>query len=647
MRVTGWVRIIAGWIAIAVLSVALGAQTTWYVDQDATGANDGSSWDDAFVDLKSGLLLASGADEIHVAEGVYKPDQGSMLRTSTFGFPVATNSIALRGGFAGVGAPDPNLRDFDLHMTVLSGDLLGDDGPNFSNRSDNCYHVVQNAATLDGLTIRGGNANGTVFVDDRGGGVNDVTEAMIDCVIMDNQARGRGAGVFGSCKLTERCLFSGNRVGNVTNPQYQIPQGGGLYLLGGPGFTAPPYEVVDCVFSGNSGVAPGNVSVQGVGAYLDDISSVLGCTFQDNVGVSRSRGVGLYLTGESPSQPQITVGDCSFIGNTSPANGSLGAGAYLITTDVLDVTGCLFAANSVPQGEGGGCYVLGGLQNADLDDCLIIGNSALRGGGIFSTSSLVDIINCSVSGNLATDVGGGAYGSHDQLSSIFWGNLAAGAMSTEEAQIATASTAGIKADYCCIEGLTGAVVGTGNIASDPFFVDQNGADNILGTVDDNLNLLFGSPCIDTGDPDPMFFDPDGTVADMGALPTTQDPVPPTWVDLGFGSPGTLGEPLLTGTGDLSAGSTVTLTLSNVLPFSQHWLVLGLTPIYRWFKLGTFVPFPDLIVPQGADALGQLSSSGPWPPGVPAGFTIFAQSWAMDPGGLIGWSASNGLAGVSQ
>lgn len=48
--------------------------------------------------------------------------------------------------------------------------------------------------------------------------------------------------------------------------------------------------------------------------------------------------------------------------------------------------------------------------------------------------------------------------------------------------------------------------GTGNILSDPFFLDQSSA---------NFHLAFDSPCIDSGSPDST--DPDGTRADMGAL----------------------------------------------------------------------------------------------------------------------------------
>ena len=51
------------------------AQTVVYVDVDATGNDDGSSWDDAFVNLQDAREYAISEDigEIWVAEGSYYP----------------------------------------------------------------------------------------------------------------------------------------------------------------------------------------------------------------------------------------------------------------------------------------------------------------------------------------------------------------------------------------------------------------------------------------------------------------------------------------------------------------------------------------------------------------------------------------------
>lgn len=78
-----------------------------FVDADAPGANNGSSWTDAYNYLQDGLADADSAPkpiEIRVAEGIYTPDRnsaepnGSGDRTATFQLK---NGIAIKGGYAG------------------------------------------------------------------------------------------------------------------------------------------------------------------------------------------------------------------------------------------------------------------------------------------------------------------------------------------------------------------------------------------------------------------------------------------------------------------------------------------------------------------------------------------------------------------
>jgi hypothetical protein len=52
-----------------------------YVDYDAVGANDGTSWENAYVYLQDALADANESEKpvkIRVAQGIYKPDQGAI-----------------------------------------------------------------------------------------------------------------------------------------------------------------------------------------------------------------------------------------------------------------------------------------------------------------------------------------------------------------------------------------------------------------------------------------------------------------------------------------------------------------------------------------------------------------------------------------
>jgi hypothetical protein len=59
----------------------------------------------------------------------------------------------------------------------------------------------------------------------------------------------------------------------------------------------------------------------------------------------------------------------------------------------------------------------------------------------------------------------------------------------------------IAVNYSDVQGLPGGYVGRGPgcITGNPLFADADGADNIVGTTDDDLGLVPGSPCIDAGD----------------------------------------------------------------------------------------------------------------------------------------------------
>ena len=116
------------------------AQTTWYVDDDAGAGGTGTSWTSPFDDLQDALDAATGSDVIHVAGGTYvpsvlydpnDPNAPTDPRNATFRL---IGQVELYGGYAGLADPgNPDTRDLSAYESTLSGDLAGNDGPDFAN----------------------------------------------------------------------------------------------------------------------------------------------------------------------------------------------------------------------------------------------------------------------------------------------------------------------------------------------------------------------------------------------------------------------------------------------------------------------------------------------------------------------------------
>ena len=144
-RINSFTRLlVVSLFTVLIFTTAANAKTI-YVDADANGIDNGTSWVNAYPYLQDGLAAALDGDEIRVAQGVYKPDEGSGvtdgLRTETFQL---INGVTLKGGYAGDDEPDPNARDINNNLTTLSGDLNGNDVGDLDDpsRAENSYHIV-------------------------------------------------------------------------------------------------------------------------------------------------------------------------------------------------------------------------------------------------------------------------------------------------------------------------------------------------------------------------------------------------------------------------------------------------------------------------------------------------------------------------
>ncbi len=506
-------RNLAALLVAGFLCAATGAAPVLYVDDDAGNAGNGLSWAAPYTHLRDALAAAevrgSGVTEIRVAQGTYRPDTdethplGTGNRALSFDL---VHEVALRGGYAGMNAPDPDARDVPLYPTVLSGDLLGDDLPGFVNIADNSYHVVsatfyEAEATLDGFTVRGGNSS-----NGDGGGLwiffaTPFGPVVTNCTFEWNSAYNDGGGIYSDSVMTTitDCVFVNNHAG---------VRGGGLIVYSGSA------AVSGCQFSSNTSSQQGGGALVGATTGLG-LVTVQQCTFAQNQ--ATERGGGLYIAGTG--QP-LTVESCAFIGNSAVngggayANGGVPTFSHCLfegNTTVLDGAGFLFnyeanAINCIVRNNVAGRNGGGGVLATDsclLVNCLFSDNSAVQYGGGTAGGGNFEVVECTFSRNGAGFEGGGMSiggpaATHLVTNSVFWDNTD-NSKETESGQIATVFGGAVSVNYCDLQGWTGSLGGIGNVGADPLFVDADGSDDTPGTEDDNFRIQAGSPCIDAGD----------------------------------------------------------------------------------------------------------------------------------------------------
>ncbi|MBS1686319.1 MAG: right-handed parallel beta-helix repeat-containing protein, partial [Bacteroidetes bacterium] len=250
--------------------------TVVYVDANATGANTGLSWTDAYTDLQSALNIAAcgSVAQVWVSRGTYTPTvdvNGSAVSTPYATFRLR-NNLAIYGGFSVAdGATTMTQRNWQLYPAILSGDIQHD-----GIASNNVYNVINSynnsldsTAVLDGFSITGAWNNITGI----GGGIINYLSSprYVNCTVAGNfcggvaDARGSGAYNANCSPIYENCVFTANTAsGSAT------AYGGGVasYIAGG--------RYSHCTFTWNTCNSP---VVVGTGLYTYNATAA---TFLDN-----------------------------------------------------------------------------------------------------------------------------------------------------------------------------------------------------------------------------------------------------------------------------------------------------------------------------------------------------------------------------
>lgn len=534
------------WIGSLALTASAAAQHTLFVDANlATGANDGSSWTNAFQGtdgLRTAIDMAVSGDQVFVAEGVYRPTSLGPATGRDQSFQPASG-VDVFGGFLG-GESSPSERPpFGSAPTILTGDLDGNDAQGIF--SDNSLHVVFIAAgsldiQLDGICIVGGNANrdGTSD-DDRGGGI---------------LARG-------VAQLALRnCSFQNNRAS----------------LSGGAGFISGGIQFIYCSFEDNfvTGINGGFVQGGAVDVGTGGIS-FQDCNFRRNrAGMSSVLSSGGAIYNGSGSSPMML--NCRFEDNRAERGGAITSQSIL----GADIIGCTFERNRAMLGGAVDCSFS---QNSiRIVNSTFLNNLANNGGGVhIQFFAFGEIVNCTFVGNAiepgSTFSGAGLRNSGSDVcvtNCIFWGNVDGNGNPDQLNDFSLTV-----ASFNLIEGGFPGFGGP-NFSADPEFADSANGD---------LSLLLSSPAIDAGNnsevPANVLLDIAGNdrFVDIASVPDSGMGPGPV-VDLGaFEFQGSIGEidpscvPTANSTGGVSrftASGSVSLMANdlncnvNVLPSGQ-------------------------------------------------------------------------------
>jgi hypothetical protein len=267
-------------------------------------------------------------------------------------------------------------------------------------------------------------------------------------------------------------------------------------------------DVSDSTFKSNKGVFGGAVKLGLNGGGTADLM-IMGSDFTSNTSTSGSAAIDVWAV---PGNVMLDVSDTDFSKNKGATAGAVQAQAVKGsppndgTVDLI-LSGGKFFKNS-SKGSGGGLNLSADTLDAELTNCLFVGNSAgttapMSGGGIrASATSSVDwqSRNCTLTRNKATGNGGGIHlaGPHTMsvvndasfVNDIMWGNTAGGSgqdLSVDSGLVAASSFSDI-----------GNASSTGGATHTPDGSNKNVDPKFVNAAGGNVHLKAESTLIDTG-----------------------------------------------------------------------------------------------------------------------------------------------------
>ncbi|MFV1984046.1 MAG: DUF5666 domain-containing protein, partial [Thiohalomonadales bacterium] len=461
-----------------------------YVNHNATGLNDGSSWSNAYTELRVALVNTVN-DEVWIAAGTYTaagPNGDTLAH-----FPMKSG-VAIYGGFNGTETVQTQ-RDPAINKTILSADLNNDDNYNAANGNFNILDNTRNilvadgvdaTAILDGVTVYHGNAYGS-FPASVGGGMLILNSSPnINNVIFTENFAYSGGAIFSSDSnpTIRNSIFNKNLASRS--------HGGAIAHMGAIQLLTSLMTIENCQFNDNVAIGSSNRR-EGGGAIFLDVSNkmIISNSVFNNNKVNHKRGfTGAPLYGGAITAfGDLTVNHSKFTNNQSHVGGAI----FLYSTGVFNNVSFINNHAVKERSYGQFFVVRGGLAGA-----LYINGSNLTS---------VVLSNVTIANNTAQKFAGGLliegrWAQPTSISvnnSILWGNRVTTTdvpTTLLEAQFATSNTATslevlTSINYSDIQGLSpiDPALMPGAIDSDPQFVD---------IANNNERLSQASPAIDAG-----------------------------------------------------------------------------------------------------------------------------------------------------
>lgn len=269
--------------------------------------------------------------------------------------------------------------------------------------------------------------------------------------------------------------------------------GGGVYIQNSSGF------LTDNIIRNNqtSGGSNRGGGIVVAGSESNGPSSIIGCEITDN---NAQYGGGIFLSHTCTEIINNEIRD-----NFADQEGG-GISIWGMESDVYFYSN--YIKGNITYHEGGGICINRG--EATLIGNLIVENEGDIGGGVYESSTgIIHIENNTIAMNTAATGGGGIISTRDSLylgNAIFWGNT--GGMGSQISLPATTNLSSTHISYCDIQYGQDSIYlgpiatlywGPGNIDVDPQFE--------TGPLGD-YHISYGSPCIDTGNPDSEYNDPE-------------------------------------------------------------------------------------------------------------------------------------------